>query len=96
MGQYAEDIIDGFCDNYGDYNYKHYNRPIKYNKEALNNIRLVRKELAKLIETYISSNVQNPVNTARRDINLKYGRNWRERGLILNSPNQWKPLSEYK
>ena len=95
MGQYAEDIIDRHCDSNGEYNYKYSDKPIKYDNTALKNIKAVRKELAILIENYISSGVQNPVNTARRDINLKYGKGWRERGLCINGSNQWKPLSEY-
>jgi len=57
-------------------------------------IRSVRIELAKLIklklkECKTDSEKNVAVNSARQEINLKYGKGWRERGLTSNSPNQW-------
>lgn len=97
MGQYADDIINGSCDSFGDYTYK-YNTHQK-ETEAEKNIRLVRKELAILIQTDINDNPtlnkNNIVNEARRKINIKYGNDWRTRGLISNNTNQWLPLNNY-
>ena len=98
MGQYAEDIINGDCNWQGDYTASytpHYNEYKKKTTIAELNIKKVRKELAMLIKEYESNGTINPVNTARKHINIKYGRGWRERGLISNG-KQWKPLSEYK
>lgn len=103
MGQYAEDIIDNYCDSLGDYTAE-YNMPkqrFRHYKltSAEKNIATVRKELAILIKGKIKSNPdinQNVlVDQARSEINIKYGKGWRERGLCVNSANQWKPLSEY-
>ena len=97
MGQYAEDIIDNECDFMGDYTHKYNNNAVKSKlSHAEKCIKAVRKELAILIQSKLNSNDINPVNNARKEINLKYGRNWRERGFISNSDNQWKPLSEYQ
>ena len=63
---------------------------------AEKNIRKVRKELAILIKSKEDKGEKNAVNNARKEINLKYGNDWRSRGLTVNSSNQWKPLSEYK
>lgn len=43
------------------------------------------------IRKEIAINVKNGmgVEEARRQANLKYGKGWRERGLISNSDNQW-------
>ena len=96
MGQHANDIIDGFCDQFGDYTYKD---NVKYKDypetPAEKNIRLVRKELAILIKDKLSKNEQQAVNNARREINIKYGNDWRTRGLISNDDNQWLPLNQY-
>jgi hypothetical protein len=47
-------------------------------------IAAIRKEIAILV------NEQGvDINEARKLINVKYGNGWRERGLILNSDNQW-------
>lgn len=98
MGEYADDIIDKFCDQSGDYTYKYNQKNYKYYPEsqAEKNIRLVRKELAILIKQYKQQGIKSAVETARKDINLKYGKGWRERGLCVNDEDQWKPLNEYK
>lgn len=97
MGQYADDIIDGNCDAFGDYTYKYNQQYSRRHKEtkAEKNIRRVRKELALLIERFKEQNKPNPVNNARRYINLKYGHGWRERGLVVNDEEQWKSLEQY-
>ena len=53
----------------------------------------IRKEIALDIKSGTS------VNEARKKANLKYGKGWRERGLVRNSENQWneedlKPFRE--
>lgn len=102
MGQYAEDIINGYCNSLGDYTAEYnvkYNRYTHYKLTlAERNINAVRKELATLIKYKIKSNPMTNQNVlvdqARHKINLKYGKGWRERGLCVNSDNQWKPLNE--
>ena len=102
MGQYADDIIDGFCDNSGDYTYKDNIRKYKHSPEtkAEKNIRLVRKELAILIKNkmkeFPKSNNNLITDICRKFINFKYGCGWRERGLVVNNSDQWKELSSYK
>jgi hypothetical protein len=43
------------------------------------------------IRKEIAINVKNGmgVEEARRQADLKYGKGWRERGLVSNSDNQW-------
>ncbi len=43
----------------------------------------IRKEIALLCKGNVS------IEEARRQINIKYGKGWRERGLVSNSNNQW-------
>jgi len=104
-----DNCCDSFGDytyksNYGPRGNKHPNG--KYRKTAFihltpveKNIAAVRKELAILIKAKIKANPtanQNIlVEQARSEINLKYGKGWRERGLVVNSDNQWKPLNQY-
>ena len=103
MGQYAEDIIDHYCDSLGDYTAE-YNVPKQQFRHykltpAERNINAVRKELAILIKAKIKANPDIKqtilVGQARHEINLKYGSSWKERGLVVNSDNQWKPLNQY-
>jgi len=107
MGSISEMMLDGILDEQtGEYlgdavgyprtkEKGHYNT-IRYKEtQAEKNIRTVRKELAILIEKNRKDNIINPVQTAREDINKKYGKGWRERGLISNSDDQWKDMSEY-
>jgi len=99
VGQYANDIIEGYCDYSGDYTacdnitrlkQRHYKLT-----QAERNINAVRKELAILIKQRIRTNTSNAVGGARQLINIKYGKGWRERGLCVNSENQWKLLNQY-
>lgn len=43
------------------------------------------------IRKEIAINIQNGIGVqeARRQANLKYGKGWRERGLVSNSDDQW-------
>lgn len=107
MGEIADSLINGEFDaQTGEYigepcGYPRTLEPGYYNsvhtKDTLAeaNIRAVRKELALLIKAKIEANPlinKNVlVNDARAEINKKYGKGWRERGLISN----WKPLNEY-
>ncbi len=97
MGQYAEDILNGFCDESGNYTYRYNVTKYKHQSEsqAEKNIRRVRKELAILIKKLKSEGIIDPVNSARNYVNFKYGKGWRERGLVSNSNNQWKSFDEY-
>ena len=98
MGQHADDIIDNVCDWSGDYTYKQNRRVRSHNCKdtpAERNVRLVRKELAILIKHKITNGESRPVASAREEINLKYGKGWRERGLVSNSKDQWLPLEQY-
>lgn len=97
MGEYAEDIINGLCDSSGDYTYRDNSRKHKHYPEtkAEKSIRAVRKELAILIKSKIDNGESQPVESARKEINLKYGKGWRERGLCVNDDDQWLPLDQY-
>lgn len=90
MGDCAEDLINGVCDAQGDYT-PSFRPKYRYRKDtpAEAKIRSIRKELAILIKKKQAENDPQPVNNARKEINLKYGKSWRERGLVSNSPNQW-------
>lgn len=48
------------------------------------------KKIASIIKE-IAINIKNGmgVQEARKQANLKYGKGWRERGLVSNSDNQW-------
>ena len=52
----------------------------------------IRKEIAIAVSEGID------IQEARKQANLKYGRGWRERGLISNSPDQWteEDLKQFK
>ncbi len=96
MGQYAEDIIDGTCNWQGDYTYKYNTKGYKErDTPAEKKINKVRRELRNLIKKFESQGIPEPLNNARKYINLKYGKGWRERGLVVNDEDQWKSLSEY-
>ena len=99
MGQIADMILDGILDSEtGEYigDSVGYPRTMSSRKtKAEKNIAKVRKELALLTKEKEDSGDKQALNNARKEINLKYGRGWRERGLISNSTNQWKPLNEY-
>jgi hypothetical protein len=48
-----------------------------------NKIALIRKEIAILVNEQGVS-----IRNARKQMNIKYGKGWRERGLVSNSDNQ--------
>jgi hypothetical protein len=102
MGQYAEDIIERICDQSGDYAYKDNQKDYKHYPETMaeKNIRRVRRELAILIKrkliTCPNRNQDVLIDEARKEINLKYGKGWRERGLVTNDSNQWLSFNEYQ
>ena len=52
-------------------------------------IRSIMMELKLLIEKKKAEGDPNFLNNARKEINLKYGRGWRERGLVSNDSDQW-------
>jgi len=57
-------------------------------------IRDVKIELKKLIKSKqklctTDKQRNQALETARQEINKKYGKGWRERGLVSNSDNQW-------
>jgi hypothetical protein len=81
MGDIAEQLIDeemfGSSERYytpkGDYK----------RTPAEKKIASIRKEIAINIKNGIG------VQDARKQANLKYGKGWRERGLVSNSDDQW-------
>jgi hypothetical protein len=87
MGEIAEMMLDGTLDQYtGEYlgpgpgyprsgNSFGFSRSKAYNK-ALNKIRSIRKEIA------LDIKAGTTVNEARRKANLKYGKGWRNKGLV--------------
>lgn len=87
MGDIAEQLIDeemfGSSERY--YTPKRYYNPKGSWKRtpAEKKIASIRKEIAINVKNGMS------VEEARRQANLKYGKGWRERGLISNSDNQW-------
>lgn len=112
MGDMADDIIEGFVDQYtGEYidgDRPGYPRSIDYRgmanminrnwgnmTPAERKIESVRKELKLLMRSKFkdgNSEADNNriVNECRAEINKKYGKGWRERGLSANDPdNQW-------
>jgi hypothetical protein len=63
----------------------HYNSVKRKDSLAELKIKKIRKELALLIKQKIKNNPKKNenflVNEARKEINLKYGKGWREKGL---------------
>lgn len=81
MGDIAEELIEK--EMFGSSN-KYYNSKINWKRTPVEKkIASIRKEIA--IDIASGTSVQE----ARKKANIKYGKNWRERGLILNSSNQW-------
>lgn len=82
MGDIAEQLIDEEMFGSG---YR-YHKP-KYNHKrtpAEKKIASIRKEIAIMVNEHGVK-----IDEARRIINQKYGKGWRERGLIVGSDNQW-------
>lgn len=81
MGDIAEQLIDE--EMFGS-SERYYTTKGNYKRTpAEKKIASIRKEIA--------INIKNgmEVEEARRQANLKYGKGWRERGLVSNSDNQW-------
>jgi len=82
MGEIAEQLIEqemfGSDDKY--YTSKGYYKRTPAEKK----IASIRKEIAILIKEQGVG-----VQEARKQINIKYGKGWRERGLVSNSEDQW-------
>ena len=100
MGEIADSIINGEFDMYtGEYlgepcGYPRTKNNKKQKKQYYKTVYVhltpsekkiasIRKEIAILVSKGTS------IEDARRQINEKYGKGWRERGLISNSDNQW-------
>ena len=96
MGEYADMLIGGTCDMYtGEYigeavgyprtaqtKRKYYGKKVE-RTPAEKKIASIRKEIAINIKNGMG------VQEARKQANLKYGKGWRERGLVSNSDDQW-------
>ena len=82
MGQFAEQLIEE--EMFGSS--KRYYMPKENNKTtpAEKKIASIRKEIAILVKEQGIA-----IEEARKQMNLKYGKGWRERGLVSNSNNQW-------
>ena len=95
MGEIAEQLIDqemfGNNDNYS-YKPRGNKKPKgKHRKTAYihltpaeHKIASIRKEIAILVN---EKNIS--IQEARKMMNEKYGKGWRERGLTVNGDNQW-------
>lgn len=85
MGDIADGLLDGSFDEYtGEYIGEPCGYPRSYAREHHNSMnegelrtKSIRKELALLIKQNQEDNVHDPVESARRDINKKYGKGWR-------------------
>jgi hypothetical protein len=54
----------------------------------MKNTHAIRIELAILIKSKIANKEHDPVQKARQEINLKYGKGWREQGIEEYNPNK--------
>lgn len=97
MGEISEMILDGILDEQtGEYlgeavgyprtrKKGHYNTiPFIKDTPTEAKIRSIRKEIAIMVNEQGIN-----VSEARRLTNLKYGKGWREKGLVSNSDEQW-------
>ena len=82
MGQYAEELIEQEMFGYNRIDKRAPNGNWKRTPSE-KKIASIRKEIAISVKNGIN------IQEARRNANLKYGGNWRDRGLISNSDNQW-------
>ena len=88
MGDIAEQLIeDEMFGNDEEYFYK---PKYKYKKTAYIHLTPAQRKISS-IRREIAISVQNgtSIQEARKNANLKYGKGWRERGLVLNDVNQW-------
>lgn len=96
MGDIADMMLEGILDEQtGEYlgkavgyprtlQKRHYNTQKLHITLSMKKIKAIRKEIAVMIKEQ-SINIEE----ARRLTNLKYGKGWRERGLCVNSDDQW-------
>jgi hypothetical protein len=81
MGDIAEQLIDE--EMFGS-SERYYTPKGNYKRTpAEKKIASIRKEIAINIKNGMG------VQEARKQANLKYGKGWRERGLVSNSDDQW-------
>jgi len=82
MGDIAEQLI--YEETFGS-SKRYYTPKGNYKRTpAEKKIASIRKEIAILV------NEQGVgIGEARKQMNIKYGKGWRERGLVSNSDNQW-------
>lgn len=82
MGDIAKQLIDE--EMFGS-SERYYTPKGNYKRTpAEKKIASIRKEIAILVN---QQSVE--IDEARKQINIKYGKSWRERGLVSNSDNQW-------
>ncbi len=81
MGDIAEQLINN--EMFGDNNQHEFHRHKGKRTPSEKKIASIRKEIA--------INITNgmDVQEARKQANIKYGKGWRERGLVVNSTDQW-------
>lgn len=81
MGEISEQLVNEEMFDCGD---KHYEPKISLERTpSEKKIAAIRKEIAINIKNGMG------VQEARKNANIKYGKGWRERGLVSNSDNQW-------
>jgi len=105
MGEISNMMLEGILDEQtGEYLGKavgyprtmqkgNYNTQKLHITTAMKKIKSIRKEIAIMV------NEQNiEIQEARRLTNIKYGKGWRERGLVSNSDDQWseEDLKDFK
>ena len=82
MGDIAEQLIDE--EMFGS-SERYYMPKCNYKRTAAEKkIASIRKEIAILTNEQVVG-----IGEARKQMNIKYGKGWRERGLVSNSDNQW-------
>lgn len=81
MGDIAEQLIDEEMFSSSE---KYYIPKLNWKRTpAEKKIASIRKEIAINIKNGMG------VQEARKQANLKYGKGWRERGMVSNSDDQW-------
>jgi hypothetical protein len=89
MGTEAEYLIDR--EMFGDDDFYPSLTPKQIKDELKRRLTPAEKKIASIRkEIAIMVNEQGiGIGEARKQMNLKYGKGWRERGLVSNSDNQW-------
>jgi len=89
MGEFAEELIDqemfGLNDGYS------YKSKGKYKGTRYYSLTPAEKKIASIRKEIAIDVKKNglTIDEARKKANQKYGKGWRERGLVSNSDNQW-------